>query len=76
MAGLEKVESMQRTSRAFKMPEDQIKQGIQFYRTLLLKRGVDVVGDASIASMNTQAIAAQGKVQAASVLSGDSPSSQ
>jgi tyrosinase len=76
LAGLDKIESMQRASRAFKMPEDQIKQGLQFYRTLLLKRGVDVVGDASIGSMNVQAIAAQGKVQAGNALSVGSPSSQ
>jgi hypothetical protein len=65
MAGLSKVDSMQRASRIFGMPEDQITQAIGFYRTLLLKRGLDVVGDASIGSKSTQAIIAEGNLQAA-----------
>jgi hypothetical protein len=75
MAGLSKVDTMQRASRIFGMPEDQITQAIRFYRTLLLKRGVDVVGDALIESKSTQAITAEGNLQAANLGSNGTSSS-
>jgi hypothetical protein len=52
-----------------------ITQGVEFYQTLLLKRGLDVVGDASIGSKSTQTIEAEGRAQAASMQSDNTSSS-
>jgi hypothetical protein len=75
LMGLSKVDSMQRASREFNMPENLITQGVEFYQTLLLKLGLDVVGDASIGSKSTQTIAAEGRAQAAGMQSGNTSSS-
>jgi hypothetical protein len=76
LSGLSKVDSMQRGSRGFNMPEPLITLGVQLYQTLLLKRGVDVVGDASIGSKSTQVIADEGRSQASDLRSGNASSSQ
>jgi hypothetical protein len=61
------VETMERSSRAFGMPASEITRAVTFYRNLLLKQGLDVVGDASIASKSTDTIASEGRTQAASL---------
>jgi hypothetical protein len=61
------VDTMERASRAFGMPGPDIARAVTFYRNLLLKQGIDVVGDASIMSKQTSAIASEGRTQAASL---------
>jgi hypothetical protein len=68
--GLRQIETMQRASRKFRMPEGQIAKAVALYRNLLLKEAVDVVNDTSIAGKSVQTIVAEGRTQAANVTSG------
>jgi tyrosinase len=65
--GLDQIDSLRRANAITNMPPDQIEKAVSFYETLLLKNGVDVIGDKAVVSTsNTNSSEARGHASSSS----------